>query len=130
VSPAAEEELLDYSPACAPPRLDYESHATSLDRTKWVRSRSPPGFDEPRACPDLPAGPQRAAVSGSIGADIEALGAERGRRILAIVRKGGKWVTIPLALRIARAIEFAIEERSEGPIFLTAGRRGGTVLPR
>lgn len=37
---------------------------------------------------------------------------ERGHRTLAIVRKGGKWVTIPLALRTARAIDHAIEEGS------------------
>jgi integrase/recombinase XerD len=38
------------------------------------------------------------------------------------VRKGGKIVTIPLAPRTARAIDLAIGERSEGPIFL--GRDG------
>jgi integrase/recombinase XerD len=39
-------------------------------------------------------------------------------------RKGGKVVTIPLAPRTARAIDLAIGERTEGPIFLAAdGRR-------
>src|SRR5712692_765275 len=52
------------------------------------------------------------------------LGVERGHRILAIVRKGGKKATIPLAPRTARAIDLAIGERCEGPIFLTtAGAR-------
>ena len=41
-----------------------------------------------------------------------------------VTRKGGKVVTIPLAPRTARAIDLAIGERLEGPIFLTAeGRR-------
>jgi integrase len=41
-----------------------------------------------------------------------------------ITRKGGKVVTIPLAPHTARAIDLAIGERSEGPIFLAAdGRR-------
>ena len=41
-----------------------------------------------------------------------------------ITRKGGKVVTIPLAPRTARAIDLAIGERTEGPIFLAPdGRR-------
>jgi integrase len=43
---------------------------------------------------------------------------------LVITRKGGKVVTIPLAPRTARAIDLAIGERIEGPLFLAAyGRR-------
>ena len=43
---------------------------------------------------------------------------------MVITRKGGKVVTIPLAPRTARAIDLAIGERMEGPIFLAAdGRR-------
>ena len=63
-------------------------------------------------------------VSEATGADIEHLGLERGHRTLTITRKGGKVVTVPLAPRTARAIDLAIGERSEGPIFLAAdGRR-------
>jgi integrase/recombinase XerD len=57
-------------------------------------------------------------------ADIAALGVERGHRTLTITRKGGRVVTIPLAPRTARAIDLAVGERSEGPVFLSAdGRR-------
>ena len=42
---------------------------------------------------------------------------------LVITRKGGKVATIPPAPRTARAIDLAISERSEGPIFLAAGGR-------
>jgi integrase/recombinase XerD len=57
-------------------------------------------------------------VSEAIGADIEDLGLERGHRTLSIVRKGGKVVTIPLAPRTARAIDLAVGERCDGPIFV------------
>ncbi len=40
---AVEEDLLDHSPAAhvRRPRLDYESHATGLDRTNSARCSSP-----------------------------------------------------------------------------------------
>jgi len=63
-------------------------------------------------------------VSEATGAGIEHLGLERGHRTLTVTRKGGKVVTIPLAPRTARAIDLAIGERAEGPVFLaTNGRR-------
>ena len=63
-------------------------------------------------------------VSEATGANVEALGLERGHRTLTILRKGGKTVIIPLAPRTARAIDLAVGERSEGPLFLDAdGRR-------
>ncbi len=61
-------------------------------------------------------------MSEATGADIEALGTERGHRTLAITRKGGKKAVIPLAPRTARAIDLAIGERCEGPIFTNTGR--------
>ena len=63
-------------------------------------------------------------VPEATGADIEHLGLERGHRTLVINRKGGKVVTIPLAPRTARAIDLAIGERTDGPLFLSPdGRR-------
>jgi integrase len=63
-------------------------------------------------------------VSEATGADIEHLGLERGHRTLTVTRKGGKVVTIPLAPRTARAIDLAIGEQTEGPVFLARdGRR-------
>ena len=47
-------------------------------------------------------------VSEATGADIEALGVERGHRTLVVTRKGGKVVTVPLAPRTARAIDLAV----------------------
>jgi integrase/recombinase XerD len=63
-------------------------------------------------------------VSEATGADIAALGIERGHRTLVVTRQGGKVVTVPLAPRTARAMDLAIGERTEGPIFVAAdGRR-------
>jgi integrase/recombinase XerD len=63
-------------------------------------------------------------LSEATGADIEHLGLERGHRTLVITRKGGKVVTVPLAPRTARAIDLAIGERTEGPVFVARdGRR-------
>ena len=62
-------------------------------------------------------------VSEAVGADIGALGLERGHRTLTVHRKGGKIVTMPLAPRVARAIDLAIGERLEGPIFLDVDDR-------
>ena len=63
-------------------------------------------------------------VSEAVGANIEALGLERGHRALIVLRKGGKMVTIPLAPRTASAVDLAIGERLSGPIFIGPdGRR-------
>ena len=120
---AVEEELLDHSPAAhvRRPRLDYESHATALDRNELGALLVAAGLGPP---------PEHALisllalnglrVSEATGSDIEHLGLERGHRTLTITRKGGKIVTIPLAPRTARAIDLATGERYDGPIFLTA----------
>jgi integrase len=63
-------------------------------------------------------------VSEATGADIEHSGLERGHRTLTVTRKGGKVVTVPLAPRTARAIDLAVGERTDGPVFLALdGRR-------
>jgi integrase len=62
-------------------------------------------------------------VSEATGASIENLGVERGHRTLVITRKGGKVVTIPLAPRTVRAIDLAVGERADGPIFLAHDRQ-------
>ncbi|MDQ2873638.1 MAG: tyrosine-type recombinase/integrase [Actinomycetota bacterium] len=124
---AVEEELLDHSPAvhARRPRLDYESHATALDRNELGALLVAAGLGPPADHALIPLlALNGLRVSEAAGADIEAPGIERGHRTLVITRKGGKVVTIPLAPRTARAIDLAISERCEGPVFLTAaGRR-------
>ncbi len=113
---AVEEDLLDHSPAAhvRRPRIDYESRAAGLDRNEVGALLVAAGLGTPaeHALISLLA-LNGLRVSEATGADIEALGTERGHRTLAITRKGGK-----------RAIDLAIGERCEGPIFLTpAGQR-------
>jgi integrase len=124
---AQQEGLIAISPAAhvRRPRLDYESHATGLDRNEVGAMLVAAGLASARdhALISLLA-LNGLRVSEAIGADIEALGLERGHRTLTILRKGGKVVTIPLAPRTARAIDLVVGERCEGPIFVaTTGER-------
>ena len=124
---AVEEDLLHRSPAVhvRRPRLDYESHATGLDRNELGALLVAAGLGPPteHALISLLA-LNGLRVSEAVGADIEALGIERGHRTLVVTRKGGKVVTLPLAPRTARAIDLAIGGRLEGPIFQAEdGRR-------
>ncbi len=64
-------------------------------------------------------------ISEALNADIGDFSTERGHRTLAIVRKGGKHVTIPIAPRTGRALDLYIAERTMGPIFL--GVEGGRM---
>jgi integrase/recombinase XerD len=124
---AVEEELLDHSPAAhvRRPRLDYESHATGLDRNELGALLVAAGLGPPaeHALISLLA-LNGLRVSEATGADIGHLGLERGHRTLTVTRKGGKVVTIPLAPRTARAIDLAVGERTDGPLFLAGdGKR-------
>src|SRR5258707_13357575 len=60
--------------------------------------------------------PERLALAGF-------LAGYSGHCTLAITRKGGKRAVIPLAPRTARAIDLAVGERREGPVFTTPARR-------
>jgi site-specific recombinase XerD len=118
---AEEEGLIERSPAVhvRRPRLDYESHATGLDRNELGAILVAAGLAGPRdhALISLLA-LNGLRISEALGADIDALGLERGHRTLTVRRKGGKVVTMPLAPRVARAVDLAIGERRSGPIFL------------
>jgi site-specific recombinase XerD len=120
---AIEEELLDHSPTAHVhrPRLDYESHATALDRNELGALLVAAGLgsaQEHALISLLMLNGLR--ISEALSADIMAMGSERGHRTLTVLRKGGKIVTIPLAPRTARSLDLAIGERVEGPIFLRA----------
>ena len=122
---AEEEGLIDHSPAVhvRRPRLDYESHASGLDRNELGALLVAAGLSSARdhALISLLA-LNGLRISEAIGADIEALGLQRGHRTLTVTRKGGKVVTLPLAPRTARAVDLAISERMDGPIFLGTDR--------
>src|SRR5271167_997081 len=124
---AVEEELLDHSPAAhvRRPRVDYESHAVALDRNELGALLVAAGLGSPsvHALISLLA-LNGLRVSEATRADIEHLGLKGGHQTLTVTRKSGKVVTVPLAPRTTRAIDLAIGERTEGPVFLAAdGRR-------
>ncbi len=127
---AAEEGIITHSPAAnvRRPRLDYESHAVGLDRNELGAFLVAAGLSSARdhALASL-LGLNGLRISEALGADIEDLGLERGHRTLVVRRKGGKIVTIPLAPRTARAVDLAVGDRLEGPIFLSVN---GTRLDR
>jgi site-specific recombinase XerD len=116
-----QEDFITRSPAThvRRPRLDYESHATALDRNKVGAMLVAAGLGraQDHALISLLA-LNGLRVSEATSANIEALGLERGHRTLRIVRKGGKSVVIPLAPRTARAVDLAVGDRSEGRLFL------------
>jgi uncharacterized protein YjbI with pentapeptide repeats len=114
---AVQEELLDHSPAAhvRRPRLDYESHATALDRNELgaILVAAGLGPSAEHALISLLA-LNGLRVSEATGADIEHMGTERGHRTLVITSKGGKVVTIPLAPPVLRLI--AAHLRDESPV--------------
>jgi site-specific recombinase XerD len=56
------------------------------------------------------------------GTNIADLGEEDGHRVLRVVGKGGKTMLIPLPPAVGRALDHAIDDRTQGPILLN--RRG------
>jgi integrase len=120
---AEQEGLIAVSPAAhvRRPRLDYESHATGLDRNEVGAMLVAAGLasaQDHALISVLALNGLR--VTEAFGSNIEDLGLERGHRTLTVRRKGGKVVTVPLAPRTARAIDLAVDERCEGPIFVSA----------
>ena len=58
-------------------------------------------------------------IFAALGANIEDLGIERGHRHCACAAKGRQGRPHPLAPRVARAVDLAVGERTEGQIFVT-----------
>ena len=70
-------------------------------------------------------------ISEALNADIGDLSTERGHRTLAIVRKGGKHVTVPIAPRTGRALDLYIGGAHHWPdLPWRRGRPDGPVLHR
>jgi site-specific recombinase XerD len=95
---AEEEALLALSPAVhvRRPRLDYESHAVGFDRNEvgalLVAAGLGPAIEHALISVLALNGLR---VSEATGANIEALGLERGHRTLTVLRKGGKIAPFP-----------------------------------
>jgi site-specific recombinase XerD len=90
---AVEEELLEHSPAAhvRRPRLDYESHATALDRNELgaILVAAGLGTSAEHALISLLA-LNGLRVSEATGADIEHLGLERGHRTLVVTARAAR----------------------------------------
>jgi integrase/recombinase XerD len=101
---AEEEGVIEHSPAVhiRRPSIDYESHVGHLDRNELGAILVTAGLSLPRdhALVSLLA-LNGLRVSEALGANIDALGLERGHRTLTVRRKGGKIATMPLAPRRA-----------------------------
>ena len=115
------EGILERNPAAnvRRPKVDTESRTLGLDRNELGGLLVQAGLGSARdhALISLLA-LNGLRISEALGADIDAMDMDRGHRTLAIVRKGGKHVVIPLAPRTGRTLDLYIGERSTGPIFL------------
>jgi integrase/recombinase XerD len=115
------EGILERDPAAnvRRPKVDVESRTLGLDRNELGGLLVKAGLGSARdhvlnsllALNGL-------RISEALNADITSMDMDRGHRTLAIVRKGGKHVTIPLAPRTGRTLDLYIDERTSGPIFL------------
>ena len=122
------EDILDKNPALERPPSEGPRRIANTRPGSQRTRRSPRSSRtrrSPRRCADDAARVERAADLRSLNADIDDFSTERGHRTLAIVRKGGKHVTIPIAPRTGRALDLYIGERTIGPIFL--GVEGGRM---
>ena len=122
------EDIVDKNPAAniRRPKVNDESRTLGLDRNELGALLVQAGLG------DLRDGAlitllvlNGLRISEALKADIDDLSTERGHRTLAIVRKRGKHVTVPIAPRTGRALELYIDERTMGPIFL--GVEGGRM---
>jgi len=134
-----EEELLEHSPAAhvRRPRLDYESHATGLDRNELGALLVAAGLGHPaeHALIALLA-LNGLRVSEATGANIEALGVERGHRTLIITRKGRqgryRWGRTRSATRSSpqpSMLASPCAMSKKPPRTPIRGRRSGTTVP-
>jgi hypothetical protein len=111
------EQLIGRNPAAniRRPRVDYESRTLGLDRNELGALVVEAGLGSARdgALITLLA-MNGLRISEALNADIEHLSVERGHRTLAIVRKGGKHVTVTIAPRTSRALDLYIADRTTG----------------
>ena len=115
------EGILERNPAAnvRRPKVDVESRTLGLDRNELggLLVQAGLGSERDHALIALLA-LNGLRISEALGADIESMDMDRGHRTLAIVRKGGKHVIIPLAPRTGRTLDLYVGERTTGPIFV------------
>lgn len=103
------------------PKVGTDTVSTGLDRDELGALISAARSDGPRSnALVLLLGLNGLRVSEALEADVTDLSTERGHRVLRVTRKGGRHSTIPLAPRTADAIERMVDQREEGPLFVTS----------
>ena len=120
---AVSEELLTRNPVLAVrrPKVGGDSTSTGLDKDELRALIAAAESDGPRShALVLLLGLNGLRVSEALAATVADLSTERGHRVLAIVRKGGKRATIPLAPRTSEAIDTVLAGRTVGPILATS----------
>lgn len=111
------------------PQVDNESTTLGLDRMElggFLATAAATGnvMDHALACL---LGLLGLRVSEACSINIEHLGQDRGHRTVRVVGKGHKFAVIPLPPRVARAVDAAKGERTEGPLLLC---RSGARMDR
>ena len=112
------------------PKVDPESRTLGLDRNELGALLVQAGLGSARdhALISLLA-MNGLRISEALGADIDDPDVDRGHRTLRVVGKGGKQVTIPLAPRTARALDFYIGQPTLGPSSSAPPGGGWTATP-
>jgi integrase/recombinase XerD len=111
------------------PTVDNESSTLGLDRMELggflaVAAATGNVMDHALACL---LGLLGLRVSEACGIDLDDLGHDRGHRTVRILGKGSKLAVMPLPPRVARAVDAAKGERTEGPLLLC---RSGARMDR
>jgi site-specific recombinase XerD len=127
---AVDEGLLERSPVTRVRRPTVGEHAvsTGLAREELTVLVAAAEADGPRSLVVvLLLGLNGLRVSEVCTATADGLFTERGHRVLAITRKGGRTARVPLAPRTAAAVETYLSGRATGPLLVT---RTGAAMDR
>ena len=120
---AVNEDVIARNPVAAVrrPKVGTDTVSTGLDRDELGALVRAAEADSRRSLAlVLLLGLNGLRISEALGADVGALGTERGHRVLKITRKGGNTATVPLAPKTAEAVDSYVGDRTAGPLFVTA----------
>jgi len=102
------------------PKVGTDTVSTGLDKDELAALIRAAATDSPRSLAlVLLLGLNGLRISEALGSDVTDLTTERGHRVLKVRRKGGKTATVPLAPRTAEAVGDYVDDRKDGPLFVT-----------
>ncbi len=120
---AVTEDVVTRNPVAAirRPKVGTDTTSTGLDKDELSALIAAAAADGPRSMAlVLLLGLNGLRVTEALGVSVTDLDTEHGHQVLRITRKGGKRATVPLAPRVAAAVDELIGDRTAGPIFATA----------